>query len=195
MSIFRDLAKTAGIIAARTVAAEAVRIGAEQLGNRLGRDHAAVRILDNAYLLAHGHNHHAGLHQYTAEQCSAHAEAEMANKNYGSAKQWAEMGAERSDTNCMLILGIIYENGHGLPVDIGVAAKSYMNALNHGEREYSPGFILRMGTHYATGEIVTQNLDVAACLLNVARQFGTQQESLIAAQWLVIVKPPLTIEG
>ena len=78
--------------------------------------------------------------------------------NFELAKQWLERAHEKGASTATFILGTLYEDGKGVPADIGKAIELYVSAADRGA--YLP--CLHLARIYANGKTVLRSPSIAA---------------------------------
>jgi TPR repeat protein len=187
------IAERAGKAIATAVAVEGIRVVSEHVSSRYGDNNAASRMLASAHVIAAGSVHHTQLAHHTTPQCATHAAAEFEANNFGSCRQWAEMGEKQGDGTCMAYLGILYLRGWGVSSDPLKSTGYFLRAADAGERRIAPVFIESMAASYATGNGAPQDEEAAVYLFKVMLQIGNQQQVASARTWLATLAPQKTI--
>jgi TPR repeat protein len=78
--------------------------------------------------------------------------------NFELAKQWLERAHKKGASTATFILGTVYEDGKGVPADIGKAIELYVSAADRGA--YLP--CLHLARIYANGKGVPRSPSIAA---------------------------------
>jgi TPR repeat protein len=79
-------------------------------------------------------------------------------QDFAEAMRWLEPAHEKGASTATFILGTMYEEGKGVPVDVGKAIEYYETAAGQGA--YLP--CVRLARIYAQGESVAPSQDLAA---------------------------------
>ena len=91
-------------------------------------------------------------------------------QDYAEARNWYLKAAEQGVANAQYNLGILYDNGQGVPQDYAEARSWYLKAAEQGDASAQTN----LGTKYYNGEGGRQDYKVAYAWFDVAAAQGNE---------------------